>query len=259
VKAPVFTKVHHQVRFGKKEPLMQAQTKHPVSARRPAPAGDNRARLIRLVHVARRDLRLDEETYRSVLRAQGGESSAKMSVAQLLKAVDAMKSMGFKVASKGTASGRPALSQSRRSGGSGAVAGPVVLASDAESRKARAMWLTLHSIGQVRDPSERALLAYARRQTGVERMEWVQDMVPVLEPLKKWLLRSLPQALAPYLREPATAWAAHKDAIWHDNWLQAVRRLAYGLEKRHVQLVDEYTDLWQLAQSAGVSVAGSKK
>lgn len=239
---------------------MQAQPKPHVSARRPAPASDNRARLIRLVHVARRDLRLDEETYRSVLRAQGGESSADMNAAQLQKAVDAMKSMGFKVASKAT--GRAAPSRgSRRSGGSGAaaVAGPVVLASDAESRKARAMWLTLHSIGQVRDPSEGALLAYARRQTGMDRMEWVRDMVPVLEPLKAWLLRSLPQVLAPYLRAPAKNWAAHKDAIWHDNWLQAVRRLVYGLEKRHVQLVDEYTDLWQLAQSAGVTVEGSKK
>ena len=239
---------------------MQAQPKPHVSAHRPTPASDNRARLIRLVHVARRDLRLDEETYRSVLRAQGGESSADMNAGQLQKAVDAMKAMGFKVASKAT--GRPAPSRgSRRSGGSGAaaVAGPVVLASDAESRKARAMWLTLHSIGQVRDPSEGALLAYARRQTGVERMEWVRDMVPVLEPLKKWLLRSLPQVLAPYLRAAPKTWAAHQDQVWHDNWLQAYRRLMNGLRKGNVQLVDEYTDLWQLVQSSGGTVEGSKK
>lgn len=239
---------------------MQAQPKPNVSARRPAPASDNRARLIRLVHVARRDLRLDEETYRSVLRAQGGESSAHMNAAQLQKAVDAMKAMGFKVASKGKAPASPAIStRSRRIGGSAAPGGSVVLAGDAESRKARAMWLTLHAIGQVRDPSEAALLAYARRQTGVERMEWVRDMVPVLEPLKAWLLRSLPQVLAPYLRAPAKTWAARQDAVWHDNWLQAVRRLMYGLEKGHVQLVDEYTDLLALVQAAGGVVEGSKK
>ncbi|MGS5089029.1 gp16 family protein [Hydrogenophaga sp. A37] len=235
---------------------MQAQPKPYVSARRPNAASDNRARLIRLVHVARRDLRLDEETYRSVLRAQGGESSANMNAAQLQKAVDAMKAMGFKVASKAKPAGRV---RKAPTAARAAQPGAVVLAGDAESRKARAMWLTLHAIGQVRDPSEAALLAYARRQTGVDRMEWVSDMVPVLEPLKAWLLRSLPQVLAPYLREPAKTWASHKDAIWHDNWLQAVRRLVYGLEKRHVQLVDEYTDLWQLAQSAGVTVEGSKK
>lgn len=233
---------------------MQAQPKPHVSARRPAPASDNRARLIRLVHVARRDLRLDEETYRSVLRAQGGESSAQMNAAQLQKAVDAMKAMGFKVASKA----KPA-SRVRKVYPAAAPTGAVVLAGDAESRKARAMWLTLHAIGQVRDPSEGALLAYARRQTGVDRMEWVKDMVPVLEPLKAWLLRSLPQVLAPYVRQPAKTWAAGQDAVWHDNWLQAVRRLMYGLEKGHVQLVDEYTDLLALVQAAGGVVSGSKK
>ncbi|MCY1381598.1 hypothetical protein D9M69_695250 [compost metagenome] len=81
-------------------------------------------------------------------------------------------------------------------------------------------------------------------------MEWVVDMVPVLEPLKAWLLRSMPQALNSYLREPASTWAGHMDSIWHENWQQAVTRLRGALERRLVQLVDEYVDLWHLVQSA---------
>ena len=161
-------------------------------AGRAAPSRDDRARLIRLVHVGRRELGLDEESYRAVLQAQAGVSSSSLaSVKQLQAVVDFMKRQGFKVSSKAPAATRKVLVKGRQTGVSTALAAAdaVVLASDPEARKARAMWITLHEIGQVRDPSEAALLAYARRQTGVERMEWMRDMVPVLEPLKSWLLR----------------------------------------------------------------------
>ena len=111
------------------------------------------------------------------------------------------------------------------------------------------MWLTLHAIGQVRDPSEAALLAYVMRQTKVQRMEWARDMVPVLEPLKAWLLRSLPDVVRPYLREPAGVWAAHMGPAWHDNWTAAVRDLRNGLHSGRVQLVDEWVAVWELIVS----------
>lgn len=224
---------------------MSAQAKTRSAPRAAAQKGGDRVRLIRLVHVARRDLQLGEADYRSMLQAQGGaDSSAAMSVAQLQRVLDFMKRQGFKVATKA----KPAkvLVVSRRTG----MATAVRLASDPESRKARAMWLTLHSIGQVRDPSESALLAYARRQCGVDRLEWVKDMVPLLESLKAWLLRSLPDVVKPFLQEPASVWAAHMGEVWNTNWQQAVRRLRYGIEKGHSQLVDEWVDLYQLVVAA---------
>lgn len=234
---------------------MSAQPAMKPPAGRAAPLRDDRARLIRLVHVGRRELGLDEDSYRAMLMAQAGvSSSSDASAKQLQAVVDFMKRQGFKVTSKAPAATRKVVVKSRRTGVSSALAagavGPVVLASDPESRKARAMWITLHEIGQVRDPSEAALLAYARRQTGSDRLEWVRDMVPVLEPLKAWLLRTMPQALNPYLQQPVSAWAEHMDAVWLENWQQAVTRLRSGLERRLVQLVDEYVDLWQLVQAA---------
>ena len=232
---------------------MSAQPAIKPPAGHSAPPRDERARLIRLVHVGRRELGLDEDSYRAILQAQAGvSSSSDASARQLQAVVDYMKRQGFKVASKAPAASRKVVVKSRRTGVSTAhaQAGAVVLASDPESRKARAMWITLHEIGQVRDPSEAALLAYTRRQTGTERLEWVRDMVPVLEPLKAWLLRTMPQALNPYLQQPVSAWAEHMDAVWLENWQQAVTRLRSGLERRLVQLVDEYVDLWQLVQAA---------
>ncbi|MDT4858594.1 hypothetical protein FQZ97_930700 [compost metagenome] len=230
---------------------MSAQSQFKKPAGRAVPPQNYRARLIRLVHVGRRELKLDEASYRAILQAQAGiASSSDGSALQLQAVVDYMVRQGFKIASKSkVVSSRKAVVKGRQIGVTAAL-GAVALASDPESRKARAMWLTLHEIGQVRDPSEAALLAYARRQTGVQRMEWVVDMVPVLEPLKAWLLRSMPQALNSYLREPASTWAGHMDSIWHENWQQAVTRLRGALERRLVQLVDEYVDLWHLVQSA---------
>lgn len=218
--------------------------------RAPPPAKDDRARLIRLVHVGRRELGLDDASYRAILQAQAGvTSSSEASAKQLQVVVDFMKRQGFKIASKGPAAARKVLVKGRQAGVASASAA-VTLASDPESRKARAMWITLHEIGQVRDPSEAALLAYARRQTGSQRLEWVRDMVPVLEPLKSWLLRAMPQALNAYLCTPAGTWAGHMDPIWAQNWKQAVTRLHSGLERGLVQLVDEYVDLWNLVKAA---------
>jgi phage gp16-like protein len=224
---------------------------------RDAPARDERARLIRLVHVGRRELGLDDPSYRALLQAQAGVASASLaSPKQLQRVVEAMKRAGFKVTAKPSEAPLQVAVKSRRTGVSAASAA-VALASDPQSRKARAMWITLHQIGQVRDSSEQALLAYARRQTGVERLEWVPDMVPVLEPLKAWLLRSLPKVLATYVREPATAWAAHMEPPWHEAWQAAVLTLKAGLQARKKHLVDEYVDLWHLVMAAGARSGGA--
>ena len=106
------------------------------SAGRAVPPRDDRARLIRLVHVGRRELGLDEGAYRAILQAQGGvASSSHASVKQLQAVVDYMKRQGFKVSSKAPAASRKVVVvKGRRTGVSTALAavaaGPVVLASD---------------------------------------------------------------------------------------------------------------------------------
>lgn len=224
-------------------PAHQSATK-PIAARQ---RGDNRSRLITLVHVARSQLRLTDEEYRTILREQGGAGSAgDMSAAQLQRVVDYFKKQGFKVATKAKTApaGGVMLASGRRTGMA------TVLAADQQSRKARAMWLTLHAIGQVRDPSEAALLAYAKRQCKVDRLEWVRDTVPLLESLKAWLLRSMPNQVLPYASRPVEEWAGHMPPMWRHNWDQAMRRMQAAKNEGHVQILDQWLDLWQLIGQA---------
>jgi phage gp16-like protein len=201
------------------------------------PSSDARSRLIVLLHVARRELRLDEASYRAILSAKTGkDSAADLSLPQLQAVLDYLKTTGFKVKSS-----KPAAARHN--------APAQTLASDPESRKARAMWLTLHAIGEVRDPSEAALQAYARRQCKVDRLEWVKDPFPLIESLKSWCLRSLPAVVEPYLQRPVEEWAGHMRPTWRANWHQAVLRLKTGRGYGRVQLLDEWVDLWHLIQS----------
>ncbi|GKT19764.1 regulatory protein GemA [Acidovorax sp. SUPP2522] len=149
------------------------------------PSADaGRVRLIKLVHVARRDLEragtLDEPGYRDILRAASGgrhDSAAAMSYADLKAALERLKRAGFKVR-------KPAGSR------------PMVVNPDAS--KVRALWLFLHALGAVSDPSEQALAAYVRRTVKVDDLRWARgDRVEkLIETLKKWAMRCLPAAVA---------------------------------------------------------------
>ncbi|MEE6988830.1 DUF1018 domain-containing protein, partial [Escherichia coli :H19] len=58
----------------------------------------NRASLITLIHVAKRDLQLDSETYTFVLLAVTGKTSCRdMSPDELSRVLDVFKKRGFKV------------------------------------------------------------------------------------------------------------------------------------------------------------------
>ena len=132
-----------------------------------------RAALIR-VQIARRELRLDDGTYRAMLeRLTGRTSSADCTEAQLDAVVAEMKAKGWKP--KAAASKPAAKAPHRRK-----------VASSPMARKARAMWISLYQLGAVRDPSERALERFGRRQLGVDRLEWADqgDAYRLIEALK---------------------------------------------------------------------------
>src|SRR5699024_862012 len=61
----------------------------------------NRTSLIKLIHVARRELPLDDDTYRAFLMQNTGKISCReLTVAQLELVLDAMKERGFKKQNK---------------------------------------------------------------------------------------------------------------------------------------------------------------
>lgn len=137
---------------------------------------DRRQQLIRLIHVGKRDLSLDDETYRAMLRHSSDskhDSSSKLTLPQLERVLDAMKTRGFKIKIRGKSTAHVMKSQ------------------DAQSQKIRALWLELHTRGYVLNPSENSLRAYTKRITGIESSAWISsDMASqVIETLKAWLDR----------------------------------------------------------------------
>ncbi|WP_374569664.1 gp16 family protein [Phenylobacterium sp.] len=125
-----------------------------------------RRAMLAKVHLAAKELGLDEETRRDVLeRVTGHRSAGDCSDDQLDQVLGEFKRQGWKpkvIQGGGPTASRPSKGFQRA-------------ADHAVARKARAMWISLHQLGVVRDPSERSLEAFAKRQLGVERLQWADQ------------------------------------------------------------------------------------
>ncbi|MEB0047810.1 MULTISPECIES: regulatory protein GemA [unclassified Pseudomonas] len=137
-----------------------------------ASSNPERLRYIKLIHVARRELGMDDDTYRLMLAGmkglEGATSTADLSVPNLLRVLEQLKLKGFKV--------RPNKAQTR------AIAG------DGQSKKIRSMWLSLRDLGALQDPSEEALAKFVLNMTGVAALQWLNgaQASKVIENLKQW-------------------------------------------------------------------------
>jgi phage gp16-like protein len=128
-----------------------------------------RARRIKLIHTAKRELGLDDDAYRDLLARETGQRSAKdLDLDQLGAVVEALRRAGFRAKPRGQALKEP------------------------QHRLIAALWGELHAAGAVADGSARALAAFVRRQTGIERLEWLPsaEAAKVAEALKAWRARS---------------------------------------------------------------------
>lgn len=131
----------------------------------------NRAQYIQLIHIAKSQLGLDDDVYRSMLSGlELPNSTTKMSVPELQKVLDHLKRSGFKVRSK--TKDRPQ-------------------ADSEQAKMLRGLWLELAGLGYVQDPSERALSAWVKRETGVAALQWltVETAQKTIEKLKQWRWR----------------------------------------------------------------------
>ncbi|AVE67916.1 regulatory protein GemA [Citrobacter koseri] len=145
-----------------------------------------RANLIKLIHVARRKLALDDETYRSVLSGviPGKTSCRDMKVGELEAVLKVMECKGF----KREKSLRPSQPK----------AAPIV------TDKIRVIWKIMHRQGFITDGSDKSLNAFVRRITrlknggeGVASLEWLRgdQASTVLESLKRWHMRCMLERL----------------------------------------------------------------
>ncbi|MDO6497349.1 gp16 family protein [Photobacterium sanguinicancri] len=148
-----------------------------------------RNRLIQLIHVGKRELALDDDTYRALLFANGEHSScSKMNIKQLENVLAVMEIQGF----KRMVNGNSKSFKKRLSPKSGK-------AKHSQIDKIRAVWISLYQHQVVRDKSENALDAYVRRMTnrnknkGVDHVGWLDSSQAymVLEALKSWHRREL--------------------------------------------------------------------
>lgn len=129
--------------------------------------------LIKLIHIAKSKLSMDEDTYRSILMRIGKKTSSKdLSLPELMQVLEHLKQCGFKVAPPKRAG---TLSQSKK----------------AQAKKIRSLWLTLHTLGAIQDSSEYALSRYVKRMVKVDHLNWINIAQGslLIESLKKWVKR----------------------------------------------------------------------
>jgi phage gp16-like protein len=119
----------------------------------------HRRGLIAKVHIAKVQLGLSDDDYRSIILRETGHLSAKdCTDRQLEDALAAFAAQGFTTKAK--------TPQAR--------SGPKP-ADHPMARKARAMWISLHQLGAIDNPTEQALEAFARRQLGCDRLQWANQ------------------------------------------------------------------------------------
>lgn len=147
---------------------------------------NNRTNLIKLIHVAKRKLGLDDETYRAAIAGvvPGKTSCRDMKIGELEQVLKALENKGFKKAKSAR------LSQPK--------------AAPAITDKIRVIWSVMFLQGFVNDNSDAALNAFIRRTTriknggeGVAKLEWLRgdQASNVLESLKRWHMRCMLERL----------------------------------------------------------------
>jgi Protein of unknown function (DUF1018) len=132
---------------------------------------DDRRNLLSKIHIAKKQLGLDDDTYRARLaRITGKSSSADMTEAELEAVLKDFAKDGFKAVKK-------------------AFTGPAA----AQATVITALWMSGWNLGVIRDPSPQAMEAFILRQTGVAKAEWLVDAKlasKVIDGLKAWLARA---------------------------------------------------------------------
>ncbi|MGF1689313.1 regulatory protein GemA [Photobacterium japonica] len=167
---------------------------------------NNRNRLIQLIHVGKRELALDDDTYRALLFANGEHSScSKMNIHQLEMVLTVMEMQGFRRSRRPASRDINPFMDVKRIGRG--IKTPFKRrlspksgkAKHAQIDKIRAVWITMAGHGIVRDSSEAGLDKYVCRMTsrgsqqGVDHVGWLDASQAhiVLESLKNWHKREL--------------------------------------------------------------------
>ena len=150
---------------------------------RSAAVQDNRRADLAQIHIGIKALGWDDAFYREILWSVcRARSSAELDMAGRLRLIAHLRKCGFEPGARATArSPRP-------------VAQPLTPV----QRKMWSLWQQLADAGLVANRRMPALLAFVKRQTKVERLEWLngQQEDLVVESLKRWIAERTGQVAA---------------------------------------------------------------
>lgn len=135
--------------------------------------------MIRKIKVAQRQLGLNDDDYRSILKAHfNRDSCTKLSPRQAETLIRHFQKLGWQPTRQ---QNLPGLS----------------VPGDGQSKKIQALWITLNRAGKIKNGSDQALMAFVKRMTktathpGKDHLQFcdVQDKWKIIEALKDWAKR----------------------------------------------------------------------
>ena len=135
----------------------------------------NRRAELAKIHIAKKQLNIADADYRALLqRVAQVDSAADLNLSGLKAVIAELKRLGFQPKNKRTFSPQSRHKEHK-----------------SQADKIRALWISMHQSGIIRDGSETALNHFVRRLTGVERVEWLypKNANRVIESLKQWQTR----------------------------------------------------------------------
>ncbi|WP_028319660.1 regulatory protein GemA [Desulfobulbus elongatus] len=125
------------------------------------------------IHIAKKQLGLNDEEYRDILKMRTGkDSAAKLTSRQAFALIRHFERLGFKPSRQPTL---PGMSRD----------------DSKQGKKILALWIELSRSGMVPDGSDRALNGFVKRQTGKDHLTWcsAEDKANLIEAMKKRLER----------------------------------------------------------------------
>lgn len=134
------------------------------------------------IHIAKKELGLDDDTYRDMLYGLTGKrSAADLTPAECVRVLKHMNASGAKVT---PFIGKP---PARKTGQRRKIADP-------QLRKIWAMWLDMHNKGIVRERGEQGLIAWIKQHQGIQcdALAWLnqEQKGAVINCLREWQKRN---------------------------------------------------------------------
>lgn len=137
--------------------------------------------MIAKIHLAKNQLGLDDDTYRSIIQqAVGKDSSTKCTDKQLEKVIEKLKEKGWKDA-------KPRISRDKTRRERRAYE----KTNKPSISKIYALWGVLQRSGKIKSQDKAALDAFVRKYTGVDHVKWLDESQAqkIIEMLKQMIAR----------------------------------------------------------------------